>query len=32
MIKNVCLVVDDLGRLGRVRREVDVEATDLEVR
>lgn len=29
--QNVYLVVDDLGRLGRVYRETDVEATDLEV-
>jgi hypothetical protein len=28
--QNVYLVVDDLGRLGRVWREVDVEAADLE--
>jgi hypothetical protein len=28
--QNVYLVVDDLGRLGRVWRESDVEATDLE--
>src|SRR5882757_272954 len=28
--QNVYLVVDDLGRLGRVWREVDVEVTDLE--
>jgi hypothetical protein len=28
--QNVYLVVDDLGRLGRVYRETDVEATDLE--
>jgi hypothetical protein len=28
--QNVYLVVDDLGRLGRVWREADVEATDLE--
>ena len=28
--QNVYLVVDDLGRLGRVWREVDVERTDLE--
>jgi hypothetical protein len=28
--QNVYLVVDDLGRLGRVWREADAEATDLE--
>jgi hypothetical protein len=28
--QNVYLVVDDLGRLGRVWREVDIEATNLE--
>jgi hypothetical protein len=28
--QNVYLVVDDLGRLGRVWRETDVEKTDLE--
>ena len=28
--QNVYLVVDDLGRLGRVWREADEEATDLE--
>jgi hypothetical protein len=28
--QNVYLVVDDLGRLGRVYREADVETTDLE--
>jgi hypothetical protein len=28
--QNVYLVVDDLGRLGRVWREVDVETTELE--
>ena len=28
--QNVYLVVDDLGRLGRVYRETDVDATDLE--
>jgi hypothetical protein len=28
--QNVYLVIDDLGRLGRVWREIDVEATDLE--
>jgi hypothetical protein len=28
--QNVYLVVDDLGRLGRVYRETDLEATDLE--
>jgi hypothetical protein len=28
--QNVYLVVDDLGRLGRVWREADVKATDLE--
>ena len=28
--QNVYLVVDDLGRLGRVWREADVEHTDLE--
>ena len=28
--QNVYLVVDDLGRNGRVWREADVEATDLE--
>jgi hypothetical protein len=28
--QNVYLVVEDLGRLGRVWREADVEATDLE--
>ena len=28
--QDVYLVVDDLGRLGRVWRETDVEATDLE--
>src|ERR1700744_1158241 len=28
--QNVYLVVDDLGRLGRVYRETDVEATDLD--
>jgi hypothetical protein len=28
--QNVYLVVDDLGRLGRVYRETDIEATDLE--
>ena len=28
--QNVYLVVDDLGRLGRVWREIDAEATDLE--
>jgi hypothetical protein len=29
-MQHVYLVVDDLGRLGRVWREVDVEMTDLE--
>jgi hypothetical protein len=28
--QNVYLVVDDLGRIGRVYRETDVEAADLE--
>ncbi len=28
--QNVYLVMDDLGRLGRVWREADAEATDLE--
>ena len=28
--QNVCLVIDDLGQLGRVWREADVETTDLE--
>jgi hypothetical protein len=28
--QSVYLVIDDLGRLGRARRETDVEATDLE--
>jgi hypothetical protein len=28
--QNVYLVIDDLGRLGRVWREADVEQTDLE--
>jgi hypothetical protein len=28
--QNVYLVVDDLGRLGRVWREADVDTTDLE--
>jgi hypothetical protein len=28
--QNVYLVIDDLGRVGRVWREIDVEVTDLE--
>ena len=28
--QNVCLVLDDLGRLGQVWREADAETTDLE--
>lgn len=28
--QNVYLVIDDLGRLGRVWREADAETTDLE--